>query len=48
LATLGITHVEQCTRFREDQLAMLHGMGPTALAAIKAALQAKGLRLKGA
>ncbi len=47
LASVGVTRLEQTTRFTEAQLLALHGMGPTALDAIKAALRAQGLSLAG-
>jgi hypothetical protein len=45
LASAGVTDVEQLTRFTEAQLLELHGMGPTALAALKKELHARGLSL---
>ena len=38
LASVGVTRFEQAAKFTERELAALHGMGPKALAAIKAAL----------
>ncbi len=42
LASVGITRLEHCTRFTEQQLAELHGMGPRALGALRDALAAIG------
>lgn len=42
LASAGYTHLDQLTKARESDLATLHGMGPKALAILKAALAAKG------
>ena len=41
----GITQLDQVTRFTEAQLLALHGMGPNAIQAIKAALLAQGKSL---
>lgn len=45
LAGVGVTHLDQATRFTEGQHLALHGMGPKAIGAIKAALQAPGKSL---
>jgi hypothetical protein len=45
LASLGITRLDQVTRFTEPQLLALHGMGPKALGIIKAELRARGKKL---
>ena len=45
LASLGITRLDQVTRFTEAQLLALHGMGPKALGIIKAELRARGKTL---
>ena len=45
LASIGVHRLDQVTRFSESELAALHGMGPKALGAIKAALQAQGKSL---
>ena len=45
LGSLGITHLDQVTRFTEAQLLALHGMGPKALGIIKAGLRARGKSL---
>jgi predicted flap endonuclease-1-like 5' DNA nuclease len=41
IASLGVTRLDQVTRFTEDQLMALHGMGPKAMRIIKAALRAQ-------
>jgi predicted flap endonuclease-1-like 5' DNA nuclease len=43
LHAAGFTHLDQLAAISERELAQLHGMGPTAVAAIRAALHAKGL-----
>ena len=43
LAGAGIQRLEQLTRFSEDQLKQLHGIGPNALKQLQQALRAKGL-----
>jgi len=45
LASIGVTRLDQVTRFTEAELLALHGMGPKALKAIKAALHARGKAL---
>jgi hypothetical protein len=45
LASLGVTRLEQTTRFSERRLAALHGMGPKAIEVIKTALAAEGKAL---
>jgi len=45
LASIGVTRLDQVTRFTEAELLALHGMGPKALKAIKAALPAQGKAL---
>ena len=45
LASIGVDRLDQVTRFSESELAALHGMGPKALGAIKAALRAQGTSL---
>ncbi len=42
LLSAGITHLDQVPQYTEDELAALHGMGPKALAILRAALKAKG------
>ena len=43
LAGAGIQRLEQLTRFSEEQLKQLHGIGPNALKQLHQALRAKGL-----
>jgi predicted flap endonuclease-1-like 5' DNA nuclease len=43
LASAGIQRLEQLTKFSEDEIKRLHGIGPNALAQLNFALQAKGL-----
>lgn len=45
LASIGITRLDQVTRFTEAQLLALHGMGPKALGIIKVELRARGKSL---
>src|SRR5262245_1145133 len=42
LASIGVTRLDQVTRFTEAELLALHGMGPKAIGIIKAALLARG------
>lgn len=42
LQNIGITKISELTKHREDDLAALHGMGPTGIKALKAALKAQG------
>ena len=46
LATVGVTQMQQLSGFTEAEIAALHGMGPKALGALKAALHAQGLDFK--
>ena len=41
LASVGVTRLEQVTRFSEAELRALHGMGPKAIGLIKAALRSQ-------
>ena len=43
LALIGVTRLTQLVDFRKEDLIMLHGMGPKALATLKTALAEKGL-----
>jgi DNA-directed RNA polymerase alpha subunit len=43
LANAGITSLEGLAKVPEAKVATLHGMGPKALDALKAAMAAKGL-----
>ena len=45
LASVGVSRLDQVTRFSETELLALHGMGPKALGIIKAALRAQGKSL---
>lgn len=47
LASIGVTELDQLTRFTERELKALHGMGPKALGILKAALAARGKALAG-
>lgn len=42
LASIGVTRLDQLTKVTEAELIELHGMGPTALAALRAALAVRG------
>ena len=43
LAGAGIQRLEQLTKFSEEQLKQLHGIGPNALKQLHRALRSKGL-----
>lgn len=43
LASAGITRLEDLTVMTEDELQALHGIGPKALAALRDALDARGM-----
>ena len=45
LASVGVTRLDQLTRFTEAELLALHGMGPKAIRIIKAELLTKGKSL---
>jgi predicted flap endonuclease-1-like 5' DNA nuclease len=45
LASVGVTRLDQVTRFTEAELLALHGMGPKAIGIIKTALLAQGKSL---
>lgn len=45
LATVGVTSLDQVTRFTQSQLLALHGMGPKAIGIIKDALRAQSKSL---
>lgn len=47
LASAGYTRLDQLTRVSEAELSKLHGMGPTALDALRAALDDRGLSFQG-
>ena len=46
LAGAGITQLEQLTGYSESEIRQLHGIGPNALKALRAALAAQGLSFK--
>ena len=43
LAASGIQRLEQLTKFSEEQLKQLHGIGPNALKQLHQAMSARGL-----
>jgi hypothetical protein len=43
LSGAGYTHLDQLAQISEFDLKKLHGMGPTAIAALRAALDERGL-----
>jgi len=45
LTSVGVTELDQLTRFTEAELRALHGMGPKALGILKGALAARGKAL---
>ena len=46
LSGAGYTHLDQLAQVSESDLEKLHGMGPTALAALRAALDERGLSFR--
>jgi uncharacterized protein YdhG (YjbR/CyaY superfamily) len=46
LASAGISDLKQLSKYREAEVAQLHGMGPNALDKLRAALKAQGLSFK--
>ena len=46
LANAGIKNLGQLSKFSEKEVKDLHGMGPTGIVALKAALKANGLSFK--
>ena len=48
LASVGVTRVEQATRFTKSELLALHGMGPKAIRLVEAELRARGKSFKQA
>ena len=46
LATIGVTRLSQLTKYTEQEILNLHGMGPKGIRVLKAALQEKGLSFK--
>ncbi|AUX44523.1 DNA-binding protein [Sorangium cellulosum] len=47
LAAVGVSRLEEVTRFTEAELLALHGVGPKAVGVLKAALGAQGKSLAG-
>jgi len=45
LAGAGIESLEQLSKFREDEISHLHGIGPNAMLKLKLALAENGLSL---
>ncbi len=43
LAGAGIQNLEQLSRFSEDEIKKLHGIGPRAMDLLKKAMEVKGL-----
>jgi hypothetical protein len=48
LTGAGYTSLEDLTRATESEVKALHGMGPNAMAALRAALAERGLSFRGA
>ena len=48
LANAGYTRLAQLTKTTEAELMQLHGMGPKAMRALKAAMQEKGFKFQHA
>jgi hypothetical protein len=48
LESLGVMSLDHVTRFSEKELLAIHGVGPKAVAVIKAALHEQGKTLRGA
>jgi hypothetical protein len=46
LASAGYTHLAQLAQVSESDLKKLHGMGPTAIAALRTALHERGLSFR--
>lgn len=46
LAAAGIASLKDLTRWRETDLAVLHGIGPKALGALRQTLAEQGLRFR--
>jgi hypothetical protein len=46
LAAAGVRALGQLTKFSEDEIKQLHGIGPNALKELKRALKAQGLSFK--
>ena len=43
LASVGIQRLDQLTKFKESEIKKLHGLGPSTIKSLHAALKAKGL-----
>jgi len=48
LAAAGYTRLEQLAEVREKDIAALHGVGPTVLVRLRAALSEHGMQFKSA
>lgn len=48
LSKAGLTRLEQLSAISEDELSRMHGIGPRALALLRAALADKGLSFRTA
>lgn len=48
LEAIGVRSLDEVTRFSEKELLGIHGVGPKAVAVIKAALHEQGKLLRGA
>jgi hypothetical protein len=46
LSGAGYTHLDQLAEVSESELKKLHGMGPSAVAALRAALEERGLEFR--
>ena len=46
LSAAGYAHLDQLARVSESDLSKLHGMGPAAIAALRAALVERGLAFR--
>lgn len=47
LAAAGVETLDELSRWKANDLAALHGMGPNAMKTLKAALAKKGARFAG-
>ena len=43
LASIGVQRLEQITKYKESEIKKLHGLGPSTIKSLHAALKAKGL-----
>lgn len=46
LASVGVTRLDQLSDFTQARIAALHGMGPTGMDRLRAALAARGLAFR--